>query len=65
MRNRVSDPSRAETLHSGEVRIICYHAALEAKGRSGDDAIRHGEVPMDALEKPRVARQPKVKGNQL
>ena len=62
---RLSDPRRAKTLHLREVRIIRHDTAPEAEGRGSNHTIRHGDVPMDALEEPGVPRQPDVERNYL
>src|SRR6266550_1502149 len=62
---RPSDPRRAKTLHLREVRIIRHNTAPETEGGGSNHTIRHGDVPMDALEEPGVPRQPDVERHHL
>src|SRR5439155_8437222 len=62
---RPSDPRRAKTLHLREVRIIRHNTAPETEDGGSNHTIRHGDVPMDALEEPGVPRQPDVERNYL
>ena len=61
----VSDPCRTEAFHLREVRVVRDDATSEAESRGGDDAVRHGNVPMDALEKPCVTRQFEIERHHL
>src|SRR2546427_11219257 len=55
--NRVSNPRRTEALDFREVGIVRDNATPETKRRGGNHAVRHGQIPMHALQEPGLARQ--------
>lgn len=60
-----SDPSRADAFHLREVRVVRDDATFQAESHRGDDAVRHGDIPMGALEKACVSRQFEIERHHL
>src|SRR5438128_7699236 len=63
--NRVSNPRRTEAPDFREVGIVRDNATPETKRRGGNHTVRHGEIPMHALQEPGLARQLRVELHHL
>src|SRR5438132_1013460 len=63
--NRVSNPCRTEALDFREVGIVGDNATPETKRRGGNHAVRHGQIPVHALQEPGLARQLRVELHHL
>src|SRR2546427_4019240 len=63
--NRVSNPRRTEAPDFREVGIVRDNATPETKRRGGNHAVRHGEIPMLALQEPGLARQLRLEVHHL
>lgn len=59
------DPCRADASHLRKMRVVRNDATSEAKSRGGDDAVRHRDVPMDALEKTCITSQFEIERHHL